>query len=349
MELMIRHRRARMHAFARNMVRESALHPHDFIYPLFVQEDAGTVPIPTLPGISRRGGQDIIDHAEAAARGIQALALFPEVPGHKKTDDCQEAWNPDNLICRTLSELKAALPHIGLVCDVALDPYNPTGQDGYMNAKGLIDNDTTVAALVRQSLALATAGADVVAPSDMMDGRIGAIRQALEADGHINTLILAYAAKYASSLYGPFRDAVGSSGALKGDKKSYQMDPANYAEALREIGSDIDEGADWIMVKPGHTYLDIVRAAKDTFAMPTFAYHVSGEYAMWAFAAQAGAPDRAASIQEILLSFKRAGADGILTTQPLKLRKCFRPQIIPQIRGLLSFGITRYGAIGHNC
>ena len=253
-----------------------------------------------MPGKPRRGA-------------FRPWPLFPEVPADKKTDDCAEAWNPDNLICRTLSTLKSALPEMGLVCDVALDPYNPTGQDGYVSESGEIENDRTVAALVKQSLALAQAGADVIAPSDMMDGRIGAIRGALESEGWPNTLILAYAAKYASSLYGPFRDAVGSAGALSGDKKSYQMDPANRAEALREIESDLAEGADWIMVKPGHTYLDIIRDAKSAFDMPTFGYHVSGEYAMWAFAAEAGAVDRAATIQEILLSFKRAGADGILT------------------------------------
>ena len=314
MTLLTRHRHPRMQAFSRALMRETQIRPADFIYPVFIQEAEGTTPIPTLPGISRFGGKALLEHiAEASARGLQAVALFPEVPARQKSDDCREAWNADNLIGRTLKAIKDHVPDLGLVCDVALDPYNPTGQDGYISATGEIENDRTVEALVKQALCLAHAGADVIAPSDMMDGRIGAIRAALEGEGFANTILLSYAAKYASALYGPFRDAIGSSDALKGDKKSYQMDPANRAEALREIQSDLNEGADWIMVKPGHTYLDIIREAKSAFEVPTFAYHVSGEYAMWAFAAEAGALDRKTSIQEILLSCKRAGADGILT------------------------------------
>ena len=314
MSLVDRHRRPRMQSFSRALMRENLLQTSDFIYPVFVQEAEGETPISALPGISRWGGKALLTHvSEARQRGIECVALFPEVPAPLKTTDCAEAWNKDNLICRSLEALKGHIPEMGLMCDVALDPYNPSGQDGYVSAIGEIENDRTVEALVKQALTLAQAGADIIGPSDMMDGRIGAIRMALETQGHPNTILLSYAAKYASALYGPFRDAVGSSGALKGDKKSYQMDPANRAEALREIQSDLDEGADWIMVKPGHTYLDIVREAKSTFDVPTFAYHVSGEYAMWAFAAQAGALDRKASIQEILLSCKRAGADGILT------------------------------------
>lgn len=309
-----RHRRARMQAFSRELVQESALKPQDFIYPVFIDESEGTTPVPTLPGIARRGLKALIPHLkDAHKRGIQAVALFPHVPAEKKTEDCREAWNPDNLICRAIGEIKAQIPGLGLLCDAALDPYNPSGQDGFVSPDGTVENDRTVEALVKQSLTLAQAGADIIGPSDMMDGRVGAIRNALEAQGHIRTLILSYAAKYASSLYGPFRDAVGSSSALKGDKKSYQMDPANRAEALREIQTDLEEGADWVMVKPGHTYLDIISECKRTFQVPTFGYHVSGEYAMWAFAAEAGALDRRAALMEILLSFKRAGADGILT------------------------------------
>ena len=309
-------RRTRMNAFSRDLTREISLCAHDFIYPIFVQETAGISPIATLPGIARYGGKDVVNHVkEAYARGIRAIALFPEVPQNLKTLGCEEAFNPDNLMCRTIATLKEAVPEMGLVCDVALDPYNPSGQDGFLadDGRGIVENDRTVAALVKQALVLARAGADVIAPSDMMDGRILAIRSALEAEGFDRTLILSYAAKYASCLYGPFREAVGSSGVLVGDKKSYQMDPANRAEALREIETDLEEGADWVMVKPAHTYMDIIADCKATFGVPTFGYHVSGEYAMWAFAAQAGAIDQVTSIKEILLSLKRAGCDGILT------------------------------------
>ncbi len=309
-----RHRRARYAAFARHLVQETRLGPQDLIYPVFVQEEEGRAAIPTLPGIYRYGGRALLDHVkEAAARGIQLIALFPVVPSHRKTDDCAEAFSANNLISRTLKMLKDSVLHLGLMADVALDPYNPNGQDGFVAPDGTIENDLTLAALVKQAEVLAEAGADVLGPSDMMDGRVGAIRTMLEAQGHERTLILSYAAKYASSLYGPFREAVGSAGALVGDKKSYQMDPANRQEALREIETDIAEGADWIMVKPGHTYLDIVADCKAAFQVPTFAYHVSGEYAMWAFAAQAGALDRRESLMEILLSFRRAGCDGVLT------------------------------------
>lgn len=303
-----------MAAFSREMTQETALSTQDFIYPIFVQEAAGTTPIPALPGISRHGGKTVIEHVkEAAARGIRAIALFPEVAQDRKTPGCEEAFNPDNLMCRSIAEIKAAVPEMGLVCDVALDPYNPTGQDGFLADDGTVENDRTVEALVKQTLVQTKAGADVIAPSDMMDGRILAIRSALESEGFDRTLILSYAAKYASCLYGPFREAVGSSGALVGDKKSYQMDPANRAEALREIETDLEEGADWVMVKPAHTYLDIIADCKASFGVPTFGYHVSGEYAMWAFASQAEAIDRVKSLKEILLSLKRAGCDGILT------------------------------------
>ena len=309
-----RHRTSRYKAFSRALVRETHLSPADFIYPIFVQEDEGSTQIDTLPGIHRYGGKALLTHArEAAARGIPAIALFPQVPTALKTADCREAFNPDNLVCRSLRRIKDALPDLGLMCDVALDPYNITGQDGFLNADGTIENDKTVEALVAQALVQVAAGADIVGPSDMMDGRILAIRTALESQGYVKTLLLSYAAKYASSLYGPFRAAVGSGAHLVGDKNSYQMDPANRQEALREIKTDIDEGADWIMIKPCHTYLDIISDCKASFGIPTFAYHVSGEYAMWAFAAQAGALDRHAALKEILLSFKRAGCDGILT------------------------------------
>ena len=295
-------------------MRETNLEPQHLIYPLFVMEAEGRQAIDTLPGIARYGGQALIDHArEALARGITTFALFPVVDSALKTQGCEEAYNPDNLISRTLKRLKEALPEAGLMADVALDPYNPNGQDGFVAADGTVDNDKTLIALVAQAKVLAEAGADIIGPSDMMDGRVRLIRDMLEAQGHERTLILSYAAKYASSLYGPFRDAVGSSTALVGDKKSYQMDPANRAEALREIQTDLEEGADWVMIKPGHSYLDIVADCKATFGVPTFAYHVSGEYAMWAFAAAAGALDRRASIREILLSFRRAGCDGVLT------------------------------------
>ena len=296
------------------MVRETKVGVENLIYPIFVQQDDGTTPIPSLPGIHRYGGTALRHHVhEAAARGIQMIALFPVIDSELKTEDCAEAFDPNNLICRTIKSLKDQTPDMGLLTDVALDPYNPNGQDGFVDPDGTVNNDRTLDALVAQARVLAQAGADVLGPSDMMDGRVGAIRHMLESAGHDRTLILSYAAKYASSLYGPFRDAVGSRGALKGDKKSYQMDPANRSEALREIQTDLEEGADWVMVKPGHTYLDIIRECKTAFDVPTFAYHVSGEYAMWAFAAAAGALDRQASLKEILLSFRRAGADGILT------------------------------------
>ena len=307
-------RRARMAGFSRALVQETRLSSDDLIYPLFVQETEGSVPIPSLPGIQRRGGTALVDHVrEAVARGIRAVALFPQVPQDKKTPGCEEAFNPDNLVCRSMQTIKEALPDLGIICDVALDPYNPTGQDGFLAADGTVENDRTVAALVQQALVQTRAGADVIAPSDMMDGRILAIRSALEAEGFDRTLILAYAAKYASCLYAPFREAVGSAGVLRGDKQSYQMDPANRREALREIKADLDEGADWVMVKPAHTYLDIIADCKARFGVPTFGYQVSGEYALWAFAAEAGAIDRIKVLKEILTSLKRAGCDGILT------------------------------------
>lgn len=310
----IRHRRARYRNFSRDLVRETQLSVKDLIYPVFVQEEEGQTPLASLPGISRWGGAALLTHLkEAVARGIPAVALFPEVPEHNKTPDCAEAANPNNLICRSVAAIKDALPELGLICDIALDPYNPTGQDGFLDPDGTVDNDATVAALLKQGRVLAQAGADVLAPSDMMDGRVAALRALLEGEGFAKTLILAYAAKYASALYGPFRTAIGAQGALQGDKKSYQMDPANRREAGREIETDLAEGADWILVKPGHTYLDIIADCKARFGVPTFGYHVSGEYAMWAFAAKAGAIDPRAALMEILLSFRRAGCDGVLT------------------------------------
>ncbi len=272
-------------------------------------------PIASLPGVSRWSVDGIVARAgEAIALGIPVIALFPNTPPALRSDDGKEALNPDNLMCRAIRAIKAVHGDgIGVLTDVALDPYTAHGQDGLVDAAGYVANDATMAVLVQQALNQARAGADIIAPSDMMDGRIGAIRTALEAAGHHNVQIMAYAAKYASAFYGPFRDAVGSSGLLKGDKKTYQMDPANSAEALREVALDIAEGADSVMVKPGMPYLDIIARVKDAFDVPVFAYQVSGEYAMIEAAATAGAGDRDALILETLLAFKRAGCSGILT------------------------------------
>ena len=310
----IRHRRPRYAEFSRKLVKETQLSAENLVYPIFVQEEEGNTALSMLPGISRYGGKALINHVkEAYARGIPLVSLFPVVNQALKTETCNEAFSSDNLICRTIKDLKNAIPELGLMADVALDPYNPNGQDGFVDTDGTVANDPTVEALVKQSKVLADAGADVLGPSDMMDGRIGLIRGMLEREGHHRTILLSYAAKYASALYGPFRNAVGSSNSLVGDKKSYQMDPANRMEAIREIRTDLEEGADWVMIKPGHTYLDIITECKRTFGVPTFAYHVSGEYAMWAFAAQHGVIDRKKSLMEILLSFRRAGCDGILS------------------------------------
>ena len=298
------------------MVRETMISPADLIWPLFITDGDGVEePIASLPGVSRWSVDGIVARAaEAIALGIPCIALFPNTQPHLRSDDGQESANPDNLMCRAIRAIKAAHGDaIGVLTDVALDPYTAHGQDGIIDAAGYVLNDETVAALVDQAINQARAGADIIAPSDMMDGRIGAIRRALEMDGHVNVQIMSYAAKYASAFYGPFRDAVGSRGLLKGDKKSYQMDPANRQEALREVAMDIAEGADSVMVKPGLPYLDIVRDVKNAFQVPVFAYHVSGEYAMIEAAAAAGAGDRDALVLETLTAFKRAGCSGVLT------------------------------------
>ncbi|HSV44629.1 MAG TPA: porphobilinogen synthase [Ramlibacter sp.] len=311
-----RPRRLRRDEFTRNLVREHALSPHDLIYPVFVLDgQRQRQPVASMPGVERLSLDLLLPVAEQClALGIPALALFPVIEPALKTEDGREAWNPDGLVPRVVRELKQRFPGLGVMTDVALDPFTSHGQDGLPDATGYIVNDTTVQALVKQALAQAQAGVDIVAPSDMMDGRIAAIRRALEEAGHIHTRIMAYSAKYASAFYGPFRDAVGSAANLgKGDKKAYQMDPGNSDEALREVAMDIAEGADMVMVKPGMPYLDIVRRVKDEFRVPTFAYQVSGEYAMLKAAAQNGWLDHDAVMMESLLAFKRAGADGVLT------------------------------------
>lgn len=309
-------RRTRATSWSRTLHRETVLTPADLIWPLFVTEGRGVEdPIKSLPGVSRWSVDGIVERAkEAVALGIPCIALFPNTQAERRTDDGKEALNPDNLMCRAIKAIRDACgDDIGILTDVALDPYTTHGQDGLLDAAGYVANDPTVEVLVGQALNQAAAGADIIAPSDMMDGRIGAIRSALESENHPNVQIMAYAAKYASAFYGPFRDAVGSGGLLKGDKKSYQMDPANSEEALREIALDLSEGADSVMVKPGLPYLDIVRRVKERFEVPTFAYQVSGEYAMIEAAAAAGAGDRDALVLETLMSFKRAGCTGVLT------------------------------------
>jgi len=309
-------RRLRANAWARRLVREHSLSANDLIYPVFVLEGENRCePVASMTGVERLSIDRLVSAcAEWVALGIPALALFPVTPPEAKSLLAEEAWNPQGLAQRATRALKAAYPDLGIITDVALDPFTVHGQDGILDEAGYVLNDVTVAALVKQAVSQADAGADIVAPSDMMDGRIGAIREALEAAGHVNVSILSYAAKYASSYYGPFRDAVGSAGNLKGGNKfSYQMDPANGDEALHEVAMDIAEGADMVMVKPGMPYLDIVKAVKDQFAVPTFAYQVSGEYAMHVAAFQQGWLNREAVILESLLAFKRAGADGILT------------------------------------
>lgn len=312
----VRPRRMRRDDFSRRLMRESHLSANDFIYPVFVMEgQRQRVPILSMPGIERVTIDELLkEAAELVDLGVPALAVFPVVPVEKKSLDAREAFNPDGLAQRAVRALKQNVPELGVITDIALDPFTTHGQDGLIDASGYVLNDETVAVLMQQALSHAQAGADIVAPSDMMDGRIGAIRDALEAAGHIHTRILAYSAKYASSFYGPFRDAVGSAGNLgKGNKYTYQQDPANSDEALREVALDLEEGADMIMVKPGMPYLDIVRRVKDQFGAPTFVYQVSGEYAMLMAAAQNGWLDERAVVLESLLSFKRAGADGILT------------------------------------
>ena len=298
------------------MHREIVLTPADFIWPLFVTEGQGVEqPIASLPGVSRWSVDGIVARAkEAVALGIPCLALFPNTQAERRSEDGREALNPDNLMCRAIRAIKDACgDDIGVLTDVALDPYTSHGQDGLIDAAGYVLNDATVAALVGQSLNQAAAGADIIAPSDMMDGRIAAIRSALEGAGHTNVQIMSYAAKYASAFYGPFRDAVGSSGLLKGNKKTYQMDPANAEEALREVAMDLAEGADSVMVKPGLPYLDIAVRVKQRFEVPVFAYQVSGEYAMIEAAVAVGAGARDALVLETLLAFKRAGCSGVLT------------------------------------
>jgi porphobilinogen synthase len=299
----------------RAMLAEHRLHPSDFIWPLFVCDGAAQEePIGALPGVSRWSIDRLADRArEAAALGIPCVALFPNTPDALRSDRAEEALNRDNLICRSIKAIKDAVPEIGVLTDVALDPYTAHGHDGLTDEAGNVVNDDTVAILAEQALVQAEAGADIVAPSDMMDGRVAAIRAALEDTGHQNVAIMAYSAKYASAFYGPFREAVGSLGRLKGDKRGYQMDPANIEEALREVELDLAEGADMVMVKPGLPYLDVLARVKDAFGVPTFAYQVSGEYAMIEHAAAAGSGDRDALILETLMAFKRAGATGVLT------------------------------------
>ncbi|MCB2047692.1 MAG: porphobilinogen synthase [Novosphingobium sp.] len=309
-------RRTRTTGWSRALHRENHLLPSDLIWPLFVTEGQGVEePIPTLPGVSRWSVDVIGRRARAAADlGIPCVALFPNTQPDRRSENGAEALNSDNLMCRAIREIRAVCgDDIGVLTDVALDPYTSHGQDGLIDEAGYVLNDATVEVLVGQALNQAAAGADIIAPSDMMDGRVGTIRKALEANGHVNVQIMSYAAKYASAFYGPFRDAVGSRGLLKGDKKTYQMDPANAEEALREVAMDLSEGADSVMVKPGLPYLDIVRAVKDRFEVPVFAYHVSGEYAMIEAAVAAGIGEREPLVMETLLAFKRAGCSGILT------------------------------------
>jgi porphobilinogen synthase len=309
-------RRTRATAWSRALHAETVLTPANLIWPLFVTEGTGGgQPIASLPGVSRWSIDGITARAkEAIALGIPCVALFPNTPPNLRSEDAREALNPDNLMCRAIKAIRDACgSDIGVLTDVALDPYTSHGQDGLVDAAGYVLNDETVAVLVDQALVQAEAGADIIAPSDMMDGRVRAIRMALEMGGHINVQIMSYAAKYASAFYGPFRDAVGSRGLLKGDKKAYQMDPANAEEALREVALDLAEGADSVMVKPGLPYLDIVRRVKERFEVPVFAYQVSGEYAMIEAGAAAGAGERTALVLETLLAFRRAGCSGVLT------------------------------------
>ncbi len=307
-------RRTRRSSAIRSLVAQNSLSPADFIWPVFVREGNDVQePVPSMPGVMRRSVDRVVEAArEAHDLGIPAICLFPYTDSANRTEDCAEAWNPDNLSNRATRAIKDAVPEISIMTDVALDPYSDTGHDGFVRDSEIV-NDETVAALVRQALSQADAGVDIIGPSDMMDGRIGAIRDALEQQGHHDVLLLSYAAKYASAFYGPFRDAVGASGALKGDKKTYQMDPANSDEALRCVARDLNEGADMVMVKPGMPYLDICRRVKDAFGAPTYAYQVSGEYAMIQAAAAQGWIDGDRAMAESLMAFKRAGCDGILT------------------------------------
>lgn len=311
-----RMRRMRKNDFSRRLMRENVLTTNDLIYPMFIVEGTNRKEtIPSMPGIERMSIDHLVNEAlELVALGVPAIAIFPVTPQPLKSELAEEAYNPQGLAQKAVRAVKQACPELGVITDVALDPFTIHGQDGIIDDEGYVLNDITTEILVKQALSHAEAGADVVAPSDMMDGRIGEIRDALEASGYVNTKILSYSAKYASNYYGPFRDAVGSAGNLKGaDKKNYQMDPANSQEALREIAQDLDEGADMVMVKPGMPYLDIVKAVKDTYQVPTYAYQVSGEYAMHMAAIENGWLNEKETIMESLLAFKRAGADGILT------------------------------------
>ncbi|NGP19045.1 porphobilinogen synthase [Devosia chinhatensis] len=315
-------RRMRQTEWSRAMMRETELLPRDLIWPLFVIEGQNErTAIRTMPGVERLSVDLMVEAAKAARdAGIPALAIFPNTPDHLRSENGAEAYNPDNLMCRALAAIKAAVPEIGLIADVALDEYSSDGQDGLVR-DGVILNDETIAAMVKSALVQARAGADIIAPSDMMDGRVAAIRDALDAEGFEHVQIMSYAAKYASCFYGPFREAVGSGSRLRGDKRTYQMDYANSDEALREIAQDIEEGADSIMVKPGLPYLDIIRRAKDAFNVPIYAYQVSGEYAMIELAGAAGAINRDAAVLESLWAFKRAGANGILTYYALEMAR----------------------------
>ena len=307
------------------MVAENRLAAADLVWPVFVIEGEGRrEPVPSMPGVERLSLDLLVAHvAEAAALGIPAVAVFPYVPDELRTADAREALNPDNLVCRAVRTIKAAAPSIGVICDVALDPFNSYGHDGLVR-DGRVVNDETVEMLAQQAVVQAQAGCDIVAPSDMMDGRVGAIRRALDGAGLIETQILSYAAKYASALYSPFREAIGSGALLKGDKRSYQMDPANGDEALREVAQDLAEGADMVMVKPGLPYLDVLTRIAESFAVPTFAYQVSGEYAMLKAAARAGCLDYEAVLIELLIAFKRAGAAGVITYAALDAARLIR-------------------------
>lgn len=321
-----RPRRMRRDDFSRRLMRENTLTVDDLIYPVFVHENAGRTPIASMPGVERLSLDELLRVAEEAVElGIPVLDLFPVIDPALKSLDAEAAWADDGLAQRAVRALKARFPTLGVMTDVALDPYTTHGQDGIIDDSGYVLNDITVEALVKQSVSHARAGVDVISPSDMMDGRVGAIRRGLDEAGFINTRIMAYSAKYASAFYGPFREAVGSAGSLgKADKKTYQMDPANGDEALREIALDLEEGADMVMVKPGMPYLDVVRRVKDTFGVPTFAYQVSGEYAMLKAAVANGWLDERACVLESLMCFKRAGADGVLTY--------FAPQVARWLR-----------------
>jgi len=318
-------RRLRRHDWTRRLVAENSVSPADFIWPVFIIDgESKREAVSSMPGVERLSVDFAVTAAkEAAQLGIPVIALFPQTPPALKSDDGREALNPDNLVCRAVRAIKSAVPEIGVLCDVALDPYTSHGHDGVLR-DGYVHNDATVDVLVQQSLVQVKAGCDIIAPSDMMDGRIGAIRTSLEKAGHHDTLLMAYAAKYASAFYGPFREAVGSAKSLTGDKRSYQMDPANGDEALREVALDIAEGADMVMVKPGMPYLDLVWRVKERFGVPTFAYQVSGEYAMLAAATERGWLERERAMLEALIAFKRAGASGILTYFAVEAAKLLR-------------------------